>query len=92
MSTKPAILNLFMMLASRYHSVRRATLMVYFDQPQTFKARRSCLINESEPFDASGGRAQTMSAFLPAGDPFASATAPRSERIPMCLSQELYRV
>jgi hypothetical protein len=92
MSTKPEILNLFMTLALRGHSLRRAMPCVYFDHPQTFKARRSCLINESESMEASGVRSHLMSSILPAGHPFSSATVPRSERKPTRLSQELYRV
>jgi hypothetical protein len=92
MSTKPAIVNLFMTLASRCHCFRRAMPCVYFDHPQTFKARHSCLINESEPIDAYGVRAQPVSAILPAGDPFTSATLPRSERTPIRVSEEPYHV
>ena len=92
MPTKPAMLDLFMRLVYRWRSVRRVTPCLYFNQVQSFKARRSGSINESAPIEASGVRTQPWAAMLPAGDPFTSATLQRSERIPMRLSEEPYRV
>ena len=92
MPTKPAKLDLFIRLAHRCRSVRRATPCVCFDQARNFKPRRSGSLNESEVIEVRGVRAQPSSAILGDGDPFTSATVPRSERTPVYLSQEPYRV
>jgi hypothetical protein len=92
MPTKPATLDLFMKPAYRLRSLHRARPCVYFDQAQSFEARRSGSLNESEAIEARGVRAQPSSAILGDGDPFTSATVPRSELTPVYLSQEPYRV